>query len=73
MSYRFQCAQCQRRFFPTDVNFVPPINHQHFDCIECRDEWIREWKAIYGRVAVGGKEYLPADPEQLSLDFANDN
>ena len=69
MTYRLQCAQCQRRFNPTDVNFVPPVNHAHFDCMECRDEWIRQWEAIYGRAALPDRRNTHEENEQLALDF----
>jgi hypothetical protein len=69
MSYKFQCAQCQRGFNPTHVNFVRPVSHQHFDSIECRDAWVREWEAIYGRAALPDRRNTPEENEQLMLDF----
>jgi hypothetical protein len=37
--------------------------------MECRDEWIRQWEAIYGRAALPDRRNTREENEQLALDF----
>lgn len=65
---RIVCDNCGRLFDYTSMS-APKMFHRHFCGEICEQVWVNTWQHLYGGVAVGGREYLPPDPEQLELDL----
>jgi hypothetical protein len=65
------CEECGLRYHPErDISW----KHHHFCGHKCLLDFKEDnpalvnepdWQALYGSVAVGGKEYLPPDAEQV--------
>ena len=63
---RITCSQCQLRYEPHHVPFVPPVYHNHFCSMDCRERWVEVWEFCYGRCSLPDRP--DAEEELLELE-----